>query len=158
MRSRIGARRIGALAAQTGLTVDTLRYYEREGLLPSASRSTGGFRLYTAASADRARFIKQARQLGLSLREIRQLVDPDNRRCAAVRAVIVGRLADVDRRMSELAAFRRILRRALHCCDETLDRSKGATCPVVRRLGAESAIPATGGHRRRRPHAHTLRS
>src|SRR4051812_35273317 len=95
-------RRIGALAAVAGVTVETLRFHEHEGLLPRAVRTAGGFRLYTPESAQRLRFITQARQVGLSLREIRQLVEPDDTRCAAVRDVIAGRLTDVDRKLREL--------------------------------------------------------
>lgn len=127
--------RIGDLAESAGVTVDTLRYYEREGLLPPIERTAGGFRCYSEETAHRVQFIKQARELGLSLREIRQLVGPDNCRCSAVRQMLVERLADVDRRMRDLASFRNTLKAALGRCEETLDRSKNAPCPVVRRLG-----------------------
>ena len=135
MRHPLSVRRIGALAALAGVTVDTLRYYEREGLLPRTIRTAGGFRLYTPETAERLRFIRQARQLGLSLRQIHQLVEPDNGRCSAVRDVIAARLTDVQRRMRELASFRRTLQIALELCDQTLGRSKSAACPVVRQLG-----------------------
>jgi DNA-binding transcriptional MerR regulator len=128
-------RRIGDLAEVAGVTVDTLRYYEREGLLPRAGRTAGGFRLYSEETEQRLQFIKQARELGLSLREIRQLVDPKNGRCSAMRKVIVDRLAYVDRRLHDLTSFRRTLETALERCDETLGRSKNAACPVVRKLG-----------------------
>ena len=130
-------RRIGALAAVAGVSVDTLRFYEHEGLLPRAARTAGGFRLYTPENAQRLQFITQARQVGLSLREIRQLVEPDNARCAAVRNVIAERLTDVERKLHELASFRRTLRVALRRCDETLSRSKKAACSVARQLGTQ---------------------
>jgi DNA-binding transcriptional MerR regulator len=128
-------RRIGALAASAGVTVDTLRFYEQQGLLPPAVRTAGGFRLYPPESAERLRFIAQAREVGLSLREIRQLVEPDNARCAAVRKVIAERMADVDRKLRELALFRQTLEIALERCDQTLSRSKNAACSVARQLG-----------------------
>jgi DNA-binding transcriptional MerR regulator len=127
--------RIGDLAEALGVTVDTLRYYEREGLLPPIDRTAGGFREYSEDTAHRLQFIKQARALGLSLREIRQLVDPENCRCSAVRQLLAERLADVDRRMRDLASFRKTLKSALVRCEETLDRSKNAPCPVVGELG-----------------------
>jgi DNA-binding transcriptional MerR regulator len=130
-------RRIGALAAVAGVTVDTLRFYEHEGLLPRADRTAGGFRLYSPESAGRLRFITQARRAGLTLREIRQLVEPDNARCAAVRDVIAERLTDVNRKLRELASFRRTLRNALERCDQTLTRSNDAACSVARQLGTE---------------------
>jgi DNA-binding transcriptional MerR regulator len=131
----MNVRRIGALASVAGVTVDTLRFYEREGLLPQANRTVGGFRVYPPAIAERLRFIRQARELGLSLREIRQLVEPDDGHCHAVREVIAARLADVDRRLAELRSFRRTLKTALERCDRTLSRSRNAPCPVARRLG-----------------------
>jgi DNA-binding transcriptional MerR regulator len=134
MDQHMSVHRIGALAAAAGVTVDTLRYYEREGLLPPASRTAGGFRLYSPDIAQRLQFIKRAQQLGLTLREIRQLVQPENCRCSAVRDVITERLADVERRLRELVAFRKTLRKALARCDETLGRSKRAACPVAKRL------------------------
>lgn len=135
MRRSTGVRRIGDLAEATGVTVDTLRYYEREGLLPRVDRTAGGFRCYSQEAAQRLRFIKQARDLGLSLREIRQLVEPENCRCSAMRDVIAERLADVDRRLRDLASLRKTLALALESCEQTLGRSKNAACPVVRRLG-----------------------
>jgi len=138
-------RRIGALAAAGGVTVDTLRFYEREGVLPRARRSAGGFRLYTEETAQRLRFIKQARQLGLTLREIRQLVEPDNGQCHAVREVIAARLGEVNQRLHELASFRRTLQVALSRCGQTLRRAKNAPCPVARQLGTGelTGLPAT---------------
>ncbi len=129
-------RRIGSLATATGVTVDTLRYYEREGLLPHADRTAGGFRLYTQEMTERLLFIKQARQLGLSLREIRELVEPENCRCSKMRSVIAERLADVDERLHELDLFRKALQTALDRCDQTSAGSKNADCPGVRHLGA----------------------
>src|SRR5687767_9586902 len=121
MRESASLRRIGSLAVTAGVTVDTLRYYEREGLLPRPGRTAGGFRLYTQEIAQRLLFIKQARLLGLTLREIRELVQPDNRRCSEMRRVIAERLADVDRRLDELASFRSTLQTALERCDRTPD-------------------------------------
>ena len=137
MPDEINVRRIGALAAAAGVTVDTLRFYEREGLLPRAVRTSGGFRLYPSKMAERLRFIKQARELGLSLREIRQLVEPGDGQCCAMRDVIAARLADADRRLRDLTSFRRTLRIALERCEQTLSHSKTAACPVAGQLGTE---------------------
>jgi len=66
--------RIGALAAASGVSRDALRYYEKLGLLPRSHRSSGGFRQYERNSVDRIRFVKQAQEHGLTLREIRDLI------------------------------------------------------------------------------------
>jgi DNA-binding transcriptional MerR regulator len=137
MREPASLRRIGSVADDAGVTIETLRYYERERLLPRASRTAGGFRLYTQEMAQRLLFIKQARRLGLTLRDIRALVEPDNGCCSVMQSVIAERLADVDRRLDELAAFRSTLQTALERCDEMPDRSKAAACPGVRQLRAE---------------------
>jgi MerR family transcriptional regulator, copper efflux regulator len=65
---------IGDLAKRAGVTVDTVRFYERRRLLPSAPRSSGGFRLFTPEAVERIRFIKQAQELGFSLDEIKGLL------------------------------------------------------------------------------------
>ena len=130
-------RHIGDLAAAAGVSVDTLRYYEREGLLPKPGRTDGGFRVYAPESVQRIRFIKQAQGLGLSLREIRQLIGFDRGQCASVRDVIAKRLADVDARLEELRSFRKMLRSALKECETALRRSTEAECPVVPYLGSD---------------------
>jgi DNA-binding transcriptional MerR regulator len=82
-----GVYHIGELAARSGLTRDTLRYYERIGLLGTQRRTSSGFRVYPPHTLDRLRFIKQAQTLGLSLHEIRELVAYQNqgglKRCPA---------------------------------------------------------------------------
>ena len=141
------AMRIGALAVAAGITTDTLRYYEREGLLPKAARTGGGFRLYPPETVARLRFIRLAQATGFSLGEIRDLVQPSNERCSAVRGAIAGRLAAVDARLSELAQFRRTLVQALQRCDD-VGRSRRARCPAadglssIREEGPESNIRA----------------
>lgn len=117
------------------MSVDTLRYYEREGLLTGVGRTPGGFRCYSQEAVRRLTFIKQARELGLTLREIRQLVAPPHAQCTRMRAALVERLADVDDRLRTLKSFRRTLRSALQDCDEALHRSKNAACPVAGHLG-----------------------
>jgi len=104
------AMRIGELARSAGMAASALRYYEQAGLLPPARRSEAGYRLYGPEAAGRLAFVRRARALGLSLREIRQLVDgprADNgAERAAVRHVVAHKVADVDRRLRELEALR----------------------------------------------------
>lgn len=134
--------RIGELAATSGLTVDAVRYYERQGLLPRAPRTPGGFRQYTVSSLDRLRFIKQAQAHGLTLREIRDLLGTEQRagrdRCRRVRDLLAERLVGLDVKRRELEAFCRTLREYLRMCDRALARSGDPECPVVEDLGREA--------------------
>jgi DNA-binding transcriptional MerR regulator len=135
---------IGELAARSGLTPDTLRYYERVGLLPPPHRTSGGFRMYPAATLDRLRFIKQAQMIGLTLQEIAALVSYQEqggiRRCRQVRDLLQAKLGELEAKLLELQEFRSTLASYLQECERTLaspTRSTGATdaqCPVLEDL------------------------
>ena len=134
--------RIGAIASATGLTPDAIRYYERVGLVPKPIRTAGGFRLYPSDTVRRIRIIKQAQQLGLELKEIRDLLQSANGRrreqCQHVRGVLAEHLADVDARVRELQAYRHTLQRALDQCDRALTLKETVHCPVVSELGSDT--------------------
>jgi MerR family transcriptional regulator, Zn(II)-responsive regulator of zntA len=112
-----GALRIGELATESGLSRDTLRYYERLGLLAPALRTAGNFRAYEPTALDRLRFIKTAQSHGLSLREIRELLgsrDGGGRdRCRRVRDLLAHRLGELEQKREELDAFCAALRHHL---------------------------------------------
>jgi len=131
---------IGELAARTGVSRDTLRYYERLGLLPRAPRTSGGFRLYSPETVDRLRFIQRAQSMGFTLEEIRELVTFDGqggiKRCQRVRDLLATKLQELDARLSELRAFRRTLRESLELCDRSLAQHANGECPVVEPLHA----------------------
>ena len=135
--------RIGELAAATQLTPDTLRYYERLGLLRTPRRSRGGFRLYSHDAVAQVRFVKQAQALGLELGEIRQLAGANGARglaqCRQVQPVLRARLVELDARIAELRGLRRTLRRALADCEHRLANQPDAACPVVEDLGQRAA-------------------
>ena len=98
--------RIGEVTAQTTLSRDTLRYYERLGLLDHPPRTSGGFRMYGEATLERLRFIKRAQAVGFTLEEIRELVTFDGRgltRCRRVRDLVQTKLAELDERLSGVA-------------------------------------------------------
>ena len=130
--------RIGELAAASQVTPDTLRYYERLGLLDKPTRSPGGFRLYERGAFEQVRFIKQAQALGLELDEIRQLAKantaPGVAQCREVQPILRTRLAELDARLSDLRVLRRTLSRALETCDQRLTARSDAACPVVEDL------------------------
>src|SRR5207253_5130054 len=98
------ALQIGEVAARFGVTIDTVRYYERRKLLPCASRSTGGFRLFLPETVERVRFIKHAQEMGLSLEEITQLLATRGgaAECQKVRDLLYSKLAELDERMKKM--------------------------------------------------------
>jgi DNA-binding transcriptional MerR regulator len=134
--------RIGELASASGLTPDTLRYYERLGLLAAAQRTAGNFRAYDAATLDRLRFIKTAQSHGLSLREIGELLGSRDRggrdKCRRVRGVLSHRLSELEQKREELEAFCAALRHHLDMCERALAASGDVPCPVVEDLVGEA--------------------
>jgi MerR family transcriptional regulator, copper efflux regulator len=114
----VTALRISEVAERTGLSTATLRYYETVGLVATPPRSDGGYRLYDQRVVDRLAFIVRAKQLGLNLEEIRELVEVwDGDECAPVQHALVERVAvkleQVDARIAELTAFAEQLRATL---------------------------------------------
>ena len=121
---------IGKIAARAGVGIDTVRFYERAGLLPKPDRTASGYRLYGDAEAARLRFIRRAKTLGFTLEEIRELLalnDGKGRR-SSVRTVAQRRLAEIEQKISELSGIRQTLRHLLHQChgDGPL-----AGCPII---------------------------
>lgn len=126
--------RIGELAARSGVSVDTVRYYERQRLLPSAARTGGGFRLFKADAVERIRFIKHAQEIGLSLGEIKELmtVGGGAGECRRVRDLLQVKLAELDERIKAMRNFRRTLAEHLKECEHELsEKGRAAQCPVV---------------------------
>ncbi|MBI2828749.1 MAG: heavy metal-responsive transcriptional regulator [Acidobacteria bacterium] len=135
---------IGELAARSGVTPDTLRYYERVGLLRKPPRTGGGFRMYTADAVERLRFIKQAQSVGLTLHEIRDLLGYQTSggltRCRQVRDMLRAKLAELQARLVELQEFQRTLSDYFQDCERTLSRAGARAtpaepdCPVIETL------------------------
>ena len=125
--------RIGELAAECGVSIDTIRYYERRKLLPHAGRSAGGFRLYTPEAVERLRFIKQAQEIGFSLEEIGGLLTSGGiAECQRVRDLLRAKLGELDERMEAMRKFRGTLADHLAACERELRlRGKTAQCPVI---------------------------
>lgn len=125
------AMRIGELARTAGVAASAVRYYEQAGLLPAAERTAAGYRLYGPGAVGRLAFIKRAQALGLSVREIRRLIESPRTGSAAQRAalrrVVAHKLADVERRLQELRGLRADLE-ALHV---RLLRAPGPDCGHV---------------------------
>lgn len=112
---------IGELAARTGASRDTIRYYEREGVLPEPERSDSGYRLYDRDDVERLRFVAQAQALGLRLDEIGrilEIVDRGREPCVHVRKTLEERLGEIRDRIRELRILEDRLERALTRADE----------------------------------------
>lgn len=124
---------IGKLASLAGVTPDTLRYYERLGLVPAPPRTNGGYRLYDPALAERIGFIRKAQALGLTLEDIREVLrvaDKGTPPCEHVRAALAQRLRDVDARIAELHTLRQTLSQAL-ARSRSLPVAKSCVCSII---------------------------
>jgi Cu(I)-responsive transcriptional regulator len=110
---------IGALAKSTGTKVVTIRYYEQIGLMPAPDRTSGNYRAYSGDHLARLGFIRRARDLGFSIEQVKELLslaDQRNRSCDAVDAIAKEHLAEVDRKLADLAALRRELADVIGQC------------------------------------------
>jgi DNA-binding transcriptional MerR regulator len=106
--------KIGELARQTGLSIKTIRYYESRGLLEQPPRTEGGYRLYDPEEVARLRFVQRAKLLGLTLEEIRELVElaarcNEGEIVPRLEEVLEAKLEETERKMAELTAFRQNL-------------------------------------------------
>jgi MerR family copper efflux transcriptional regulator len=134
-RMRDGTK-IGELAARCGVSRDTIRFYEREGLLPQPKRTPTLYRVYGDHDERRLLFIRQAQALGLTLDDIRELVRLEQLRtpgeCRKVAALLRERIKTIDRKVTELRAFRSGLAESLERCE----KADGESCPVVLSLSS----------------------
>ena len=126
--------KIGELASQSGLSRDTIRFYEREALLPQPQRTPAGYRLYNPDTVARLSFIKQAQAIGFSLTEIRDLLDGyhDASECRHVAALIVQKIAELDQKVQEIQTLRATLNTYLTACTAALANGRAQDgCPVL---------------------------
>jgi MerR family copper efflux transcriptional regulator len=122
---------IGELARRGGVNLETIRYYERRGLLPAPARLASGYRAYALDSVRRVRFIKSAQELGFSLKEIDELlalrVDPSST-CAEVREHAEAKIVDIDEKIRQLTRMRESLVRVTATCS---GRGPTSECPIL---------------------------
>jgi DNA-binding transcriptional MerR regulator len=135
--------RIGELAARCRVSPDTIRFYEREGLLPRPRRTSSLYRVYSDEDQGRLLFIRRAQALGLALDDIREMLRHERLRtpdeCRRVAALLRRRIEAIDSKLAELRALRRQLARSLERCE----KASGGACPVVLDL-----LPAPATKRR----------
>ena len=125
---------IGIVAKRIGLSIDAIRFYERNALLPRAARTEGGFRQYGESEVETLAFIRRVQGLGFKLSEIRGLLKLRGDRlqpCAPVKRRLQQKLADVQRKLTDLQKLEHELRSALRSCDREL-RKRDAHCPILR--------------------------
>ncbi len=127
--------KIGELAKRGNVAVDTVRYYERDGLLEPAGRQSSGYRQYGEIQLKRLQFIRRAKLLGFTLEEIRGLLTlSDEQDIARVKQAAEVRLADVDRRIAELESIRRGLSTLIKACP---GHGRADACPILNALTRE---------------------
>jgi MerR family copper efflux transcriptional regulator len=130
----MGALSIGQVARQAGVGVETVRFYEREGLLEEPPRRASGYRQYAEAVVKRILFIKRAQQLGFSLKEIRELlmlrVD-EHTPCEEVQRRTAAKIAEVERKLVELQCMRQALLQVATLC---ADNDSASACPMLEAL------------------------
>lgn len=128
---------IGHLARKAQVNVETIRYYERRGLIPKPPRRESGYRQYSEDAVSRIQFIKRAKELGFSLKEILELlslrVDP-NTTCGDVKSRAEAKIAEVEEKMMALQRIKKALTKLTALC-----RGSGPTseCPIIEALSAE---------------------
>ncbi len=139
------------MAAQAAVNAQTLRYYERRGLLAEPVRSPGGYRAYPPDAVRRVRFIKRAQELGFSLAEVETMLHlaeggPDN--CDGLRELAAAKIADLEQRIADLHAIQDALTRLVATCEKPRAERE---CPILREIDpGAGAAPYPAGARPRR--------
>lgn len=139
--------KIGEVARQSGVGIEALRFYERQGLLGRPGRTESGYRLYSPDVLTRLDFIKRAQVLGFSLSEIAQIIaekDAGQSPCRGVREVVRRRLQELDERMKEMRRYRNELAAALDEWDRSGDKA-GHVCGLIESAKVDSGAPKSSG-------------
>jgi MerR family copper efflux transcriptional regulator len=130
---------IGRLAQQAGVNLETVRFYERQGLLPKPPRSTSGYRLFPAEATRRLRFIKRAQELGFSLNEIRELLAlrmSPRTSSAEIRKRAEAKIVDIESKIKSLDSMRRSLHKLAKSCAGC---GPVSDCPILENLDGDEA-------------------
>ncbi|MBI3570964.1 MAG: MerR family DNA-binding protein [Gammaproteobacteria bacterium] len=121
---------IGRLARAAGVNIETIRYYQRRGLLATPRKPLGGVRRYTPEMLARLHFIKRAQELGFSLREIAELLKLGDGSCKETRTIAEHRLADIETRIHDLQSMRAALDKLIRTCRA----GNQPPCPIIASL------------------------
>ncbi|HXF64961.1 MAG TPA: MerR family DNA-binding protein [Caldilineaceae bacterium] len=136
----MGMLTIGQLAKEANVHVETVRYYERRGLLAAAGRRSSGYRQYAADAVGRIRFIKRAQELGFSLHEIADLLSlrvEAQTACAEVKQRAEAKVAEIEQKLETLQRMRQVLIDLLQHCDT---EEPTGECPILAALDTDSSI------------------
>jgi len=138
-RSEVADSTIGQLAKAAGVNVETIRYYQRRGLLAEPLKPSGGHRRYPAGAVKRLRFIKRAQTLGFTLDEVLGLLTlEDGQSCRDTRLLAERKLAVIENRLADLARIRKLLRGLIAECESG---KRPRSCPIIATLSASGDRP-----------------
>jgi DNA-binding transcriptional MerR regulator len=139
-----GGVRTSEVATQAQVNTQTLRYYERRGLLPAPERTQSGYRAYTADSVRVVRFVKRAQQLGFILNDIEELLHLAGgglASCDEAKTMARARIADLQQRITQLVGMRDALARLVDTCDQPRAERD---CPILHEIETSAATPTSG--------------
>lgn len=133
------ALQIGEVAKGAGVSVDTVRYYEKLKILPTASRTSGGYRVFSPEAVEQIKFIKQAQELDFSLDEIKiLLVSGGAEECERMRDLLQPKLSEIDKQIKKIKLFRKTLANHLCVCNAELEeKGAEAQCPLLFKFGKQ---------------------
>lgn len=143
--------KIGELSAASATPVETVRYYEREGLLPAPARTEGGFRVYDAAQLERLQFIRHCRGLDMSLDEVRTLLrvkDDPGAECGDVNALLDAHIGHVSQRIRELRALERQLKDLRQRCGTGQAAAQCGILAGLSQAAVQEPLARSSGHLR----------
>lgn len=140
---------ISQLARAARVNVETIRYYQRRGLLPQPGKPLQGYRRYPEPTLARLRFIKRAQELGFSLREITDLLKLGQGSCQETRVIAEHKRADIETRLHDLETMRLTLEKLIRSCRA----GSQPHCPIIESLSGESPVTPSPGTPAPRPPA-----
>ncbi len=123
---------IGQLASVAGVNVETIRYYQRTGLIQEPDKPLSGYRVYPASDIQRIKFIKRAQQLGFTLAEIQELLDMGEGHCQEVQALARQKLDKIESHLKDLKAMRKVLKQLVQQCEAEGDAQ--THCAIIESL------------------------
>ncbi len=133
--------KIGEVAKRSGVGIETIRYYEREGVLAEPERRPSGYRQYDESVVERLQFIRRAKELGFTLAEIKELIAlwvDDDTRCKHVRERAEQKIADIEQKISSLQKMKRSLKKVLMQCES---QDSVGECPLLHGIDKRRRTP-----------------